>query len=119
LIKIGSVIGSFDTVLIVIITGAVGAALAKTQGILVITQVKESLSRGELPAEEMVEGGLIFVGGIALLTPGLLTDITGLLLILPITRKNFAKYLTKHFSGKINNPSSGQVIIDVESEEQH
>jgi len=58
LIKIGSVIGSFDTVLIVIITGAVGAALAKTQGILVITQVKESLSRGELPAEEMVEGGL-------------------------------------------------------------
>ena len=97
LIKIGAQVGAFNTVLIVILTGLLGASLARREGIKTMTKVRESLNRGELPAEEMLDAMLIFAAGIVLLTPGFITDITGLALLVPQARFWFKAWLRKKF----------------------
>jgi UPF0716 protein FxsA len=73
LIKIGAQVGAFNTILIVILTGLLGASLARLEGIKTMTKVRDSLNRGDLPAEEMLDAMLIFVAGVVLLTPGFIT----------------------------------------------
>jgi UPF0716 protein FxsA len=97
LIKIGHYIGAFATVLLVIGTGFLGAYLARLQGFRTLMRIKESVYRGESPAEEMVDAMLIFVAGVVLLTPGLLTDIAGLMLLMPEPRTRFKRWLRKKF----------------------
>jgi UPF0716 protein FxsA len=97
LIKIGEQVGAFNTILIVILTGLLGASLARLEGIKTMTKVRESLNRGELPAEEMLDGMLIFVAGIVLLTPGFITDLAGLALLVPKARNWFKRWLRKKF----------------------
>jgi len=86
LIKIGSLIGALPTVLIVIGTGILGAYLARQQGFQVWSRIQREMEMGGFPAEEMLDGLLIFAAGIVLVTPGVLTDITGLLILFPFTR---------------------------------
>ena len=97
LIKIGYYLGAFNTVLVVIVTGLLGAYLAKLQGIKTMTRVRESLNRGELPAEQMLDAVLIFVAGIVLLTPGFITDLAGIAILIPNTRFWFKRWLRKKF----------------------
>ena len=97
LIKLGATVGSFNTLLLVILTGAAGAFLAKLQGLEAMLRVKTRLQQGETPAEEMLDALIIFIAGIVLLTPGLLTDISGLLLLLPATRRKFKIWLRQKF----------------------
>ena len=97
LIKIGGQIGAFNTVLIVILTGLLGASLARLEGIKTMTKVRDSLNRGDLPAEEMLDAMLIFVAGVVLLTPGFITDLTGLALLVPKLRYRFKRWLRKKF----------------------
>jgi UPF0716 protein FxsA len=97
LIKIGAQVGASNTILIVILTGLVGASLARLQGIRTMTKVRESLNRGELPAEEMLDAMLIFVAGVVLLTPGFLTDVAGLAILVPNVRNWFKRWLRKKF----------------------
>ncbi len=98
LIKLGATVGLFNTLLLVILTGAVGAYLARLQGLEALLKVKARLQQGEPPAEEMLDALIIFIAGIVLLTPGLLTDISGLLLLLPATRLRFKKWLRQKFN---------------------
>ena len=93
LIKLGAIIGAFNTLLLVILTGATGAYLARLQGLQVMFRVRERLQQGEMPAEDMLDALIIFIAGIVLLTPGLLTDIAGLLLLLPSIRFRFKVWL--------------------------
>jgi len=97
LIKIGAQVGAFNTILIVILTGLLGASLARLEGIKTMTKVRESMNRGELPAEEMLDAMLIFVAGVVLLTPGFITDLTGLALLVPQARFWFKRWLRKKF----------------------
>jgi UPF0716 protein FxsA len=97
LIKIGGQVGAFNTILIVILTGLLGASLARLEGIKTMTKVRDSLNRGDLPAEEMLDAMLIFVAGVVLLTPGFLTDLTGLALLVPKLRFWFKRWLRKKF----------------------
>ena len=97
LIKIGEQIGAFNTILIVILTGLLGASLARLEGIKTMTKVRESLNRGDLPAEEMLDAMLIFVAGVVLLTPGFITDLTGLALLVPKLRYWFKRWLRRKF----------------------
>jgi len=97
LIEIGSYIGILPTVFLVAITGIVGVTLARNQGLIVVTKIRNKLSRGEIPTSDLIEGLLILVGGVTLLTPGVLTDITGFLLIIPFTRPLFAKLASNIF----------------------
>ena len=95
LIKIGHYLGAFATILIVIGTGFMGAYLAKLQGLRSLMRIRESMYRGEVPAEEMVDAMLIFMAGIVLLTPGFITDITGLMILMPEPRMRFKRWLRK------------------------
>lgn len=104
LIKIGSVIGAFNTLLLVILTGATGAYLARLQGLQVMFRVRERLQQGEMPAEDMLDALIIFIAGIVLLTPGLLTDMAGLLLLLPSIRFHFKVWLRQKLDQWMQNP---------------
>ncbi|MBW2721561.1 MAG: FxsA family protein [Deltaproteobacteria bacterium] len=97
LIKIGAQVGAFNTILIVILTGLLGASLARLEGIKTMTKVRDSLNRGDLPAEEMLDAMLIFAAGVVLLTPGFITDLAGLTLLVPKTRYWLKRWLRKKF----------------------
>jgi UPF0716 protein FxsA len=97
IIQVGSRIGAFNTILIMILTGFLGATLARIQGLRTMLKVRENLEHGIMPAEEMVDALLIFLAGILLLTPGFLTDLSGLLLLFPKTRYLFKRWLRKKF----------------------
>ena len=112
LIKIGAQVGAFNTILIVIITGLLGAWLAKLEGIRTMTKVRESLNRGELPAEELLDAMLIFIAGIVLLTPGFITDLAGLTILVPKARYWFKRWLRKKIDEwiEISNGTGGRSI---------
>jgi UPF0716 protein FxsA len=106
-IRIGGAIGLFNTFLIVIFTGIVGAGLARWQGAETMFKIRQSLNQGVTPAEEMIDAGLIFVAGMVLLTPGFLTDTMGILLLWPPSRRRLKFFLRRKFDqwraeGQIN-----------------
>ena len=107
LIEIGARVGAFNTLLIVMLTGLLGASLARLEGMKTMTRVRESLNRGELPAEEMLDAMLIFAAGIVLLTPGFITDLAGLTLLVPQARFWFKRWLRRRFDEWIER-STGQ-----------
>jgi UPF0716 protein FxsA len=106
LVKLGSVIGVGATVLIVIATGVLGASLARWQGLGVLRRLTQDLERGRLPADALLDGLLIFIAGAVLLTPGLITDVLGFLLLLPagraVVKKTVAARLQK--KGEVADP---------------
>ena len=86
LIKLGSLIGVLDTILLIIFTGAAGAILVRTAGIQCLFTVRQQLQSGMFPADELCNGLLILIAGALLITPGLLTDIAGFALLVPPVR---------------------------------
>ena len=90
LLEIGERIGTFETIYLIIVTGIVGAAMAKREGLSVIQQIQEGAVNGVPPADKLVEGLMVLVGGILLITPGVLTDAVGLSFIFPLTRRLLA-----------------------------
>ena len=101
LIEIGSYIGAFNTLIIVVLTGFLGALLARHQGLQAMLKVRESLAHGEMPAEHLLDALLILLAGIVLLTPGFLTDLAGFLILIPTTRLHFKRWLRKKFDNLI------------------
>jgi UPF0716 protein FxsA len=97
LIRIGAYLGAVNTILIVVITGILGAFLARLEGVRTMRQISLNLSNGIVPAEELVDGVIIFIAGVLLVTPGVLTDIFGLFLLLPHTRNIFKRGLRRKF----------------------
>jgi len=95
LLQIGQLIGVGYTVLMIIITGFLGVLLAKHQGFLVIRELQNTLAYGQMPGEAILDGIFVLVGGVALLTPGFITDIFGFLCLLPGSRKIFKAYIKK------------------------
>ncbi|GAB6111496.1 FxsA family protein [Desulfomicrobium salsuginis] len=105
LVSVGGVIGVLPTVALVLLTALVGAHLARMQGLAVMMRIRENLAQGFMPAEELLDGLLIFLAGMTLLTPGFLTDIMGLLILLPATRNIFKRWLRKKFDEWRQNPN--------------
>ncbi len=97
LIEVGRVIGGLNTVLLVILTGFAGAWLARLAGMATMARVREHLNQGLMPAEEMLDALLILAAGAVLITPGLLTDLAGLCILFPPTRKVFKRWLRRRF----------------------
>ncbi len=107
LIELGSRIGTLPTLGIVVLTGIAGAALAKHQGLSVLQRIQTEMSFGQMPGEIIFDGVLVLIGAVLLITPGILTDTTGFLLLIPVTRDLFKKYLKVWVSKKIK---SGQMV---------
>ncbi len=103
LIEVGTIIGTLNTVIVVIATGFAGAWLARLQGMQTMIRVRSSLQQGIMPTEELMDALLIFMAGIVLLTPGFITDAAGLLLLIPETRSHFKRFLRYKFDRWIQN----------------
>ncbi len=101
LIQVGSYIGLWPTIALVIITGIIGATLARVQGFSILEKIRYDLSQGILPREEILDGLLVFAGGVVLLTPGILTDLWGFAMLVPLTRRWFKRWLRKIFDRMI------------------
>jgi len=95
LIEVGSKVGAFYTVVLVVGTALLGAALIRSQGLQTMAKIKDCSSRGELPAVPMVEGLLLLIAGALLLTPGFFTDTLGFLVVVPILRQQLAKNIIR------------------------
>ena len=87
LVWVGRQVGLLPTVVLVVVTGIAGAALARWQGLATLARFRAALDAGQLPHRELVDGVLILVAGAVLLTPGLLTDLAGFLLLVPPVRR--------------------------------
>ncbi len=108
LIQLGTYIGAVDTIAMVIGTGVAGGLLAKSQGLAVLDRIRAELNQGRLPAESLFDGLLILIAGAMLITPGLLTDGLGLLLLIPWSRQAFKFWLKRKIQEKI---SEGEIHI--------
>ncbi|MDD2665568.1 MAG: FxsA family protein [Methanocellales archaeon] len=102
LIEISQRIGTLNVIGLVMFTGIVGAFLAKWQGLSVLRKVKTDLRAGILPTNQMFDGVLILAGGILLITPGVLTDALGFILLIPHTRTWTKERLKKWLRDKMD-----------------
>lgn len=103
LIQVGSVIGGFNTILLVIISGFLGAWLARMEGINTLMRVRSNMQQGIMPTEDLLDGLIILLAGVVLITPGLLTDAMGLTLLWPVSRNAFKRFLRKKFDEWTSN----------------
>ena len=97
LIRIGSYLGALLTIGLIIFTAILGLLLARFEGLRTLHQIRQSLSQGIVPAEEMVDSVLIFVGGVLFVIPGVITDFAALVLLIPFTRTIFKRWLRRRF----------------------
>ena len=86
IIQVGQAIGVLPTLALLLLDGIVGAALARSQSRAAWQRFNLALGEGRVPARETADGAMIIFGGALLLTPGFITDVAGLLLLLPPTR---------------------------------
>lgn len=93
IIEVGRAIGSWPTVLLVVATGVLGAAMAQSQGWLVVQRIQQELYYGRMPAVSLLHGLMIFVAGILLLLPGFITDAVGFALLIPKVRELIISWL--------------------------
>ena len=108
LIESGRLIGVIPTVLLVILTGIAGTWLMKQQGLELLRRVQSELAAGRLPAGVLLDGALVLVGGVLLLTPGFCTDLMGFTLLVPFTRAIWRKALELWLAKKV---ASGRLIV--------
>ncbi len=101
-IKIGSSIGAFNTISLILLTAIVGVAYARYEGFNTLRSGMTQLVKNEIPIYEIVSGAALTFAAILLIIPGFATDCLGLLLIIPITRKLIFNVFSKKFNKKNN-----------------
>ena len=102
-IKIGSSIGAFNTISLILLTAIIGVAYARYEGFNTLKSGMAQLVKNEVPIYEIVSGAALTFAAILLIIPGFATDFIGLLLIIPATRKLNFNNLSKRFKKKKNN----------------
>jgi UPF0716 protein FxsA len=108
LIKIGSVIGVFNTITVVILTAVIGAYMVKMEGLGVMSRIQNNMQEGIFPGDELINGMMILVAGALLLTPGFFTDAIGFLMVFPLSRNYLNKIIRQYIKKKM---SSGEIYI--------
>ena len=104
LIKVGTLIGASTTMMLLLLSGTAGVALARHQGFHILRDIQTSLQQGIMPGDAMIDGLLILIGGLLLLIPGFITDVFGLILLIPIGRR-IVRSLLKHYFLKRYTPT--------------
>ncbi|TMW71702.1 FxsA family protein [Alteribacter natronophilus] len=108
LVLSGNIIGVIPTILLIIATGILGAALAKREGLNAIRTAQMQTSQGQVPSGILLDGICILIGGVVLLTPGFITDAFGFFLLIPQTRATFKALLQRIFERAVR---SGNVVL--------
>ena len=115
MIKIGGVIGAFNTIFLIFFTAITGVYFARLEGLNTIRSGIGQLVRNEMPIYELISGAAIAFAALLLIIPGFLTDIVGFLLIIPFTRK----FIIKNLSVKFKKVDSENNVIEGEFEEDN
>ena len=108
LVEVGQLMGAGPTIGLVLLTGVIGAALAKREVLKVIREWQGAMAEARLPKDGVLSGLLVLVGGVLLVTPGMVTDVLGFSLLLPPTRRAIAAVVRKHLEKKI---AQGSVVM--------
>lgn len=95
LIQVGGIIGALPTIALVFLTAMLGLYLLRQQGLNTLLKAQQKMQQGAVPAAEMLEGLLLAVGGVLLLTPGFFTDVLGFFCLLPMSRKKIVQKLVQ------------------------
>ena len=123
-IEIGSIIGSFYTIILIFVTAIVGVFFVRQQGISTFQKLTSQLQNLETPVQTMFEGLVILISGILLITPGFFTDALGFLGLIPFTRIIFIKLVASYILsryGKQSNQDKNTIegeFIDIDEEEK-
>lgn len=107
LFQLSGIFGFWTTVFVVLGTGVAGAALARMQGFLALNNIRSDLAHGALPTKSLGDGALILAAGLLLITPGVLTDVLGLSLLVPPFRSLVRLGLTKWLAGRVQIQTQG------------
>ena len=103
-IKIGSQIGAFNTVLLILTTAVVGVAYARYEGFNTLRSGMSQLIKNEMPIYELISGATLAFAALLLIFPGFATDLIGILLVVPITRRLIlGKFIKKQYKKKETN----------------
>lgn len=105
IIQMGHWIGGWATVALLLLTGFLGAGLARSEGRRVWQQAQRQMQAGQVPGNTLLEGLCVLAGGIMLMAPGFVTDIIGLTLLLPVTRPLYRIALYRWLEHKVRNGS--------------
>jgi UPF0716 protein FxsA len=101
LIKVGSVIGTLNTITIILLTALIGAYLVRLEGLGVLYRIQKNMNEGIFPAEELINGVMILVAGALLLTPGFFTDVIGFLMVFPASRNVLKRIARRYIDRRI------------------
>ena len=112
MIKVGGMIGAFNTIFLILFTAVTGVYFAKLAGLNAIRSGFNQLMKNEIPVYEIISGAALAFAALLLIIPGFLTDLFGFLLIIPITRKFFIKSISSNFYKKKSNEDIIEGIID-------
>ena len=112
LIQIGTIFGALTSIALVIVTGFLGAYLARIQGLQTLFRIQKSLREGQMPSGELLDALLIGIAGLVLLTPGFLTDAFGFLLLIPNTRTAIKQWLHRQIEGRYTSTRPDKTIIE-------
>ena len=114
LLVTGRWLGVPATIALVLFTGALGAWLARSQGVATFARVRSQLAEGAMPTDALADGLLILVAGAVLLTPGLLTDVCGFLLLVPVSRAQIRRWLVRRWRrGMMHRQErKGVIVVD-------
>lgn len=110
LIKVHGAVGFWPTLLLVVLTGTIGASMVRRQGIALLFKIRREMQQGHMPAPQMVDGIMLLFAGAFLITPGLITDTVGFSLLIPAFRRAIRKGLRKKLEEKVRN---GNVQIHI------
>ena len=114
MIKVGGVIGAFNTIFLIFFTAITGIYFAKLEGLNAIRSGFTQLVKHEIPIYEIISGAALAFAALLLIIPGFLTDLVGFLLIIPITRKFFIRSI----SSKLRKRKENEIIIEGSIEEK-
>ena len=112
LIQIGTIFGALTSIALVIVTGFLGAYLARIQGLQTLFRIQKSLREGQMPSSELLDALLIGIAGLVLLTPGFLTDAFGFLLLIPNTRTAIKQWLHSQIEVRYTSTRPDKTIIE-------
>ncbi len=112
LLKIGSIVGALNTILLVIITGVLGAYLAQQEGLRTLERIRTLMAQGEMPGESLIDALLILVAGFVLITPGILPDLLGFLMLIPATRAPIRRWIRGQLERKFKAGNAAVYTID-------
>jgi UPF0716 protein FxsA len=101
LAQVGSRLGWVDTLVVLVLVGVLGAALARNEGLRVVERMRGALAEGRMPEREIVDGLLVLAAGALLVLPGFVSDVLGLLLLFPLTRPLFRGWLARKLRGRM------------------